>query len=259
MAVWKAGSKPTAVPPEPSLLATPSPTFLVGYARVSTQEQILDVQMNALRSAGCVNIYQEKVSGAGKKRPQLDLAIKELQPGDTLVVWRLDRLARSMSEFYTRLAQIEAAGAQFRSLTENFDFNNAIGKFVLGILALVAELERQITIGRTRAGMEAARARGRQIGAPIKFTDAKRKQARDWLRDRMAVTDVARRLGLSAGTITAFRKAGMPSLARRSPKSIATPSRSARQPSSTTQRSMPASRPAPSMSKAAAPRRSTPA
>lgn len=241
-------------PKAQSPLSTPSlsAAFKVGYARVSTQEQILDVQMNALRNAGCVNIYQEKVSGAGKKRPQLDLAIKELQPGDTLVVWRLDRLARSMSEFYTRLAQIEAAGAQFRSLTENFDFNNAIGKFVLGILALVAELERQITIGRTRAGMEAARARGRQIGAPIKFTDPMRRRARDMLRRRVAVAEVGRRLNLSAGTITTWRKAGMPLLGSTSTKSFARASRSSARQSSTRQRSTPVSRPALSMSKGAA-------
>lgn len=252
----KATPKARFQPLQPTLLETTKSEFKVGYARVSTQEQILDVQMNALRSAGCINIYQEKVSGAGKKRPQLDLAIKELQPGDTLVVWRLDRLARSMSEFYTRLSQIEAAGAQFRSLTENFDFNNAIGKFVLGILALVAELERQITIGRTRAGMEAARARGRQIGAPVKFTDPKRRQAREWLRAKMPVTEVARRLQLSVATITGFRKAGMPLLARKSQKSIATPSHFVRPASSTRRQSMLASCRAPSTSKVGAPKHS---
>lgn len=242
---------------EPKLLAGAATGFQVGYARVSTQEQILDVQMNALRLSGCINIYEEKVSGAGKKRPQLDLAIKELQPGDTLVVWRLDRLARSMSEFYSRLSQIEASGARFRSLTENFDFDNAVGKFVLGILALVAELERQITIGRTRAGMEAARARGRQIGAPIKFTDAKRRKARDWMKARMPLPEVARRLDLSQGTLSIFRKAGMPLLARRTTKSIAAPSRSFQPASSTRRRSTPAARKSPSMSKGAARKPST--
>ena len=227
---------------------------MVGYARVSTDEQNLDLQLNALRAANCINIYEEKVSGAGKKRPQLDLAIKELQHGDTLVVWRLDRLARSMSEFYTRLSQIEAAGAQFRSLTENFDFNNAVGKFVLGILALVAELERQITIGRTRAGMEAARMRGRQIGAPIKFNDAKRRKARDWLKDGMPVPEVARRLNLSQGTISIFRKEGMPPLARRTTKSIAAGPRSSLPVNSTRRQSMPAARKSPSMSKGVAPK-----
>jgi DNA invertase Pin-like site-specific DNA recombinase len=231
--VSRAAAKPHPPPPHLMLSADPKHGFMVGYARVSTEEQLLDLQLNALRAAGAMNIYEEKVSGAAKKRPQLDLAIKELQPGDTLVVWRLDRLARSMSEFYTRLSQIEAAGAQFRSLTENFDFNNAVGKFVLGILALVAELERQITVNRTRAGMEAARLRGSRIGAPIKFTEAKRRRARDWLRAKMPLAEVARRLDLSAGTIAGFRKAGMPIRLPASTRSIARPSRSAAPPSST--------------------------
>lgn len=187
--------------------------YQVGYARVSTEEQILDVQMNALKAAGCISIYQEKVSGAAKKRPHLDLAIKELQPGDTLVVWRLDRLARSVEEFHRRLAQIRAAGATFRSLTESFDFNTAMGEFVLIILAAVAQLERQITVKRTEAGMAAARARGKQIGAPIKFTKTKKIKAREWLSKKdnpVKPAEVARRLDLSVGTITNWIKAGMP-------------------------------------------------
>lgn len=234
-----------------SLLAASSspPGFAVGYARVSTTEQILDVQKNALRAAGCINLYEEKVSGAGKKRPQLDLAIKELQPGDTLVVWRLDRLARSVEEFHRRLAEIRAAGATFRSLTENFDFNTAMGEFVLIILAAVAQLERQITVKRTEAGMAAAKARGSQIGAPVKFTEAKRRKARDWLRERVPLQEVARRLDLSAGTISIFRKAGMPQ--RVPTRCIAPPSRSATRPSSTRPQSTRGARRAPSSSRAA--------
>lgn len=179
----------------------------VGYARVSTEEQIFDTQLNALQLAGCLNIYEEKVSGVAKKRPQLDLAIKELQPGDTLVVWRLDRLARSVEEFHRRLAQIREAGATFRSLTENFDFSTAMGEFVLVILAAVAQLERQITVKRTEAGMAAARARGRQIGAPVKFTDEKKIKALEWLKRGVKPNVVARRLRLSPGTISIFKKA----------------------------------------------------
>lgn len=259
MAKRKPVAKPHFQLSQPTLLADPSRGFMVGYARVSTEEQLLDLQLNALHSAGTVNIYEEKVSGAAKKRPQLDLAIKELQPGDTLVVWRLDRLARSMSEFYTRLSQIEAAGAQFKSLTENFDFNNAVGKFVLGILALVAELERQITVNRTRAGMEAARLRGAQIGAPIKFTEAKRRRARDWLRNRVPVPEVARRLDLSAGTIAGFRKAGMPVRIPASTRSIVPPSRSAMPPSNTRRHPTPASLRAASSSRGAVRKPLTPA
>lgn len=179
--------------------------YLVGYARVSTEEQLLDVQINALKAFGCLAVYDEKVSGAGKKRPQLDLAIKELQPGDTLVVWRLDRLARSVEEFHRRLAQIKEAGATFKSLTENFDFGTAMGEFVLIILAAVAQLERQITVKRTEAGMAAAKARGKQIGAPIKFTDDKKAKAKKMLKANKSIAAVAKRLQLSAGTISKYK------------------------------------------------------
>lgn len=189
-----------------SVMALPETGFFVGYARVSTDEQNLDIQISALRSFGCQNVYEEKISGAGKKRPQLDLALKELQPGDTLVVWRLDRLARSMEEFYRRLAQIKEAGATFKSLTENFDFNTAMGEFVLIILAAVAQLERQITVKRTEAGMAAAKARGSQIGAPVKFTEEKQIVARKMLRTKSSISVVAKRLKLSAGTISKFKK-----------------------------------------------------
>jgi DNA invertase Pin-like site-specific DNA recombinase len=194
-----------------ALLEAPA-GHLVGYARVSTEEQILDVQLNALHAAGCISVHQEKVSGAAKKRPQLDLAIKELQPGDTLVVWRLDRLARSVEEFHRRLGQIREAGAAFRSLTENFDFSTAMGEFVLTIMAAVAQLERQITVKRTEAGMAAAKARGKQIGAPVKFTPEKKAKARAWLAARKPpkVAEIARRLGLSAGTISIWINKGKP-------------------------------------------------
>ena len=149
---------------------------LIGYARVSTEEQSLSLQTDALKAAGCLNIYEEKVTGSGKKaRPQLDLAIKDLRPRDTLLVWRIDRLARSGRELYQRLEQIEQAGAGFKSLQEGFDFSTSTGRFVLGILGLVAELERQMTIERTKAGMAALRARGAKFGMERKVTDKVRK------------------------------------------------------------------------------------
>src|SRR6185436_1039564 len=135
--------------------------FLVGYARVSTADQNLNMQIEALRAAGVKddNLHIEKVSGASQKRPALELAIKDLGSGDTLVVWRLDRLARSMKQLYARLDQIYAKGASFRSLTENFDFNTTSGRFILGILGLVAEFERQIIAARTSAGIAALKER----------------------------------------------------------------------------------------------------
>lgn len=184
------------------LSANTSSEVLVGYARVSTEEQLLDLQLNALRAAGCCSIYQEKVSGASKKRPQLDLAIKELQPGDTLVVWRLDRLARSNEQVYRRMSEIRAAGATFRSLTENIGFDTAVGQFMMTMLAGLAQMERDTTIERTRAGMEAARLRGSQIGATVKFTPEKQKQARAMFKAGAKASVVAKRLRLSVGTVS---------------------------------------------------------
>lgn len=149
--------------------------FLVGYARVSTQDQRLDLQIDALRAAGVKpdNLHVEKVSGASKRRPALDFAIKDLREGDTLVVWRLDRFARSMRDLYARLDQVYAKGAYFKSLTENFDFGTVTGKFVLGILGLVAELERQLIAQRTSAGIQTWKERsGEQWGRAPKLTEA---------------------------------------------------------------------------------------
>lgn len=135
--------------------------FLVGYARVSTEDQSLELQTQALLKAGVLpdNLHVEKVSGAGKKRPALDLAIMDLREGDTFLVWRLDRLARSVRQLYQRLDAIYAKGAYFKSITESFDFGTVAGKLVLGVLALVAEFERQLTIERTSAGIAALKAR----------------------------------------------------------------------------------------------------
>lgn len=219
---WSAPLKKPILPPNAPLSAQPIQGHFVGYARVSTEEQLTDIQMNALRAAGCTSIYEETASGAAKKRPQLDLAIKELQPGDTLIVWRLDRLARSVEEFYRRCREIKDAGASFKSITENFDFNTAMGEFVLIVMAAVAQLERQLVVKRTEAGMEAAKARGSQIGAPIKFTIPKKRKARTWVKQGVKHATIARRLDLSAGTIAIWVKAGMPdqpikSIATKSP------------------------------------------
>lgn len=150
---------------------------LIGYARVSTPDQVLDLQVKALNEAGCLMIYSEHISGAAKRRPELDMAIKELREGDTLVVWRLDRLSRSMQDLYERLQQIKDMGGSFRSLTENFDFNTATGQLILGMIALMAQFERQLTIERTRAGMDVLRSRGQRLGAVVKFTKTKQRQA----------------------------------------------------------------------------------
>lgn len=176
---------------------------LVGYARVSTEDQRLDLQTDALTKAGVLpeNLHFEKVSGAGKTRPVLDLAIKDLRGGDTLLVWRLDRLARSMRDLYRRLDEIYARGAFFKSLTEAFDFGTATGKFVLGILGLVAELERQLTIQRTKAGMAAWEARGNKLGRPLMMTPEKITRAGKMLNAGDSGPKVAKALKVSTGSI----------------------------------------------------------
>lgn len=184
--------------PEP----VPEP-YYVGYARVSTEDQRLDLQLDALRKAGVKedNLHIEKISATSKKRPALELAIKDLHEGDTFLVWRLDRLARSMRDLYARLDQIYEAGASFKSITENFDFGTATGKFVLGILGLVAELERQLTIQRTKAGMQAVIDRGGKLGAKRKMDEKTIAKAKALLLKRKTVQQVADALKVSKPSI----------------------------------------------------------
>ena len=137
---------------------------LIGYARVSTEDQDLRLQIDALERAGCWNIWQEKRSATRGKRPELEKALIDLRPGDTLVVWRLDRLVRNAKQLYDLLDRIHQSGANFKSLQEQFDFTTPMGKFVLGILGLVAELEAQMTAHHTSAGIAALQAAGGKYG-----------------------------------------------------------------------------------------------
>ena len=184
--------------------------FLVGYARVSTEDQKLDLQTDALLAAGVKpdNLHVEKVSGASPRRPALDLAIMDLREGDTFVVWRLDRLARSMRQLYARLDQIYAKGAYFRSITENFDFGTISGKLVLGVLGLVAEFERQLIAQRTSAGIAALRERNKDQhwGRKLYMTPKRIKQVGELLNNGMSGPKVAKKLGVSTASIYGFWK-----------------------------------------------------
>ena len=189
---------------------------LVGYARVSTEDQKLDLQTDALLAAGVKpdNLHVEKVSGASSKRPALDLAIKDLRAGDTLVVWRLDRLARSMRQLYSRLDQIYAKGASFKSLTEQFDFGTVSGKFILGILGLVAEFERQIIAQRTQAGIAALKSRkGKEYkwGRKLHMTPERVKLVGDYLngrngKKRLSGPKIAAKMKVSTASIYGYWK-----------------------------------------------------
>ena len=203
--------------------------FLIGYARVSTEDQKLDLQLDALRSAGVLpdNLHVEKISGASARRPALDLAIKDLREGDTLVVWRLDRLARSMRQLYHRLDQIYAKGANFKSITEAFDFGTVSGKFVLGILGLVAEFERQIIAQRTSAGIAALKARqgnGYHWGRQVYMTPARIKLVGDFLngrngKPRMSGPKIAKRMKISTASVYGhWQQTGQGRFIRKKPK-----------------------------------------
>jgi DNA invertase Pin-like site-specific DNA recombinase len=139
---------------------------LIGYARVSTEDQGTDPQLDELRAAGCATIHAEHASGADRTRPVLARLLREIRPGETLVVVRLDRLARSVSHLLAVIEQLEAAGAHFRSLNDPIDTTTPQGMFALQVLGAVAQLERALIAERTKSGLRAARARGRIGGNP---------------------------------------------------------------------------------------------
>jgi len=185
--------------------------YLVGYARVSTEDQSLDLQLDALRRAGVLedNIHVEKVSGASQKREALEFAIKDLREGDILVVWRLDRLARSMRQLYATLDRVYSKGASFRSLSESFDFGTASGRLILGVLGLVAEFERQIISQRTAAGIAAVRARrgvGARWGPKVYMTLERIKRVGELLNGGMTGPKVAAKMGVSTASVYAHWK-----------------------------------------------------
>lgn len=145
----------------------------VGYARVSTEEQKVDLQLNALKQAGCDQIFvDEGVSGAKADRVGLKKVLASLQPGDTLVVWRLDRLGRSLINLVSLMSELGSRGIEFYSLMENIDTTSAGGRLVFHLMAALAEFERSLISERTRAGMEAAKLRGIQVGRPRRIKPA---------------------------------------------------------------------------------------
>ncbi len=174
----------------------------IGYARVSTQDQNPDLQRDALEVAGCEKIFEEMASGAMRERPQLTAALDYMREGDTLVVWKLDRLARSLKQLIETVEALEAKGIGLRSLTENIDTTTSGGKLIFHIFGALAEFERSIIRGRTVAGLDAARARGRVGGRPRALSDDDIIAAHAMLADASITTrEVASRLGVSVSTL----------------------------------------------------------
>lgn len=174
----------------------------IGYARVSTAEQNLILQTDALEAAGCERIFVEAASGAQRDRPVLQSALDYMRPGDTLVVWKLDRLARSMRQLIDTVELLQSKGMGLRSLTEAIDTTTASGKLVFHIFGALAEFERAIIRERTRAGLEAACARGRKGGRPRSLTTKDLAIAKGMLRDPdINIADVAAKLNVSTATL----------------------------------------------------------
>ena len=175
---------------------------LIGYARVSTKDQKLRMQLDALKEAGCWNVYQEHASASKRRRrPQLELALMDLRPGDTLLVWKLDRLARDMRELYQLLDRIHAAGAGFKSLKENIDLTTPLGRLLLGLFGHLAQFEAELTAERTGAGIAALKARGFMYGARPKLSIAKAAELVRLRKSGATAAAVAKRFGVSAGSV----------------------------------------------------------
>ena len=178
--------------------------MLIGYARVSTQDQQLHLQLDDLNRAGCERIFQEKVS-SGKVRPQLQLLVDSLRSGDTVVVWKLDRLGRSLKELITLINDFQQKGVGFRSLHDAIDTTTAQGRLVFNLFASLAEFERDLIRERTQAGLSAARSRGRLGGRPKglgKETLAKASAAQTLYeaKDKTA-EEIGKLLGISRATV----------------------------------------------------------
>ncbi len=187
--------------------------MLIGYARVSTHEQTLDLQLDALKSLGCSEdrIYTDKISSSKEYRPGLKQALNQLRDGDTLIVWRLDRLGRSLQELISLVNTIHAKGAGFKSLTENMDTTTSGGKLVFHFFGALAEFERDIIRERTRAGLDAARARGRKGGRPrLEADNVKRKKiemAKALYADPShSIEDICKTLHISRATLFRYVK-----------------------------------------------------
>lgn len=175
--------------------------MLIGYARVSTADQNLDLQKDALLAAGCERIYTDTASGARAERPGLSEALKMCRPGDTLVVWKLDRLGRSLPHLVETVRDLAARKVGFQSLQEKIDTTTSGGKLVFHIFASLAEFERDLIRERTNAGLSAARARGRMGGRPKGVDERKRKAALALQKDTTrSVKENCEILGVSRNT-----------------------------------------------------------
>lgn len=175
---------------------------LIGYARVSTEEQNPALQLEALEKAGAVMVFDDKASGARLSRKGLAAALAELGPGDTLAVWRLDRLGRSLRQLIETAESIREKGAHLRSLTESLDTASAAGRVLFHVLGALAEFERETIRERVTAGMATAKRQGKHVGRPSKFSQAQADAARSQIEGGASRAEVARALRVDKSTLS---------------------------------------------------------
>ncbi len=174
----------------------------IGYARVSTKEQSLDIQIKALQKSGCKLIYSEKVSGVGRSRPEFERMMQQIGKDDVLIIWRLDRLARSTKVLLETVEKLTEKGASFKSLQEPWaDTTSATGRLVMTFFAGMAEFERDLIRDRTDVGRKAALARGVQFGRPAKLTEEQLKLARKLLKQGKSIRYTANVFGVHFTTL----------------------------------------------------------
>ncbi len=178
--------------------------MLLGYARVSkSEDQETAPQIRALKEAGCSKVFEESASGGRWNRPELHRLLDQLRAGDTVVVWKLDRLSRSLKDLLTIIERIDAAGAKFRSLTEAIDTSGPAGRMLMQMLGSFAEFEREMIRERTRAGLREARAKGRVPGRKPKITAEQRKEIVDAVSSgRKTAAEMARLFKLHPATVS---------------------------------------------------------
>ncbi len=175
--------------------------MLIGYARVSTHDQNLDLQKDALQKAGCEKIFVDELSGAAVARPGLQQAMDALREGDVLVVWRLDRLGRSLRNLLELVAQLEERKVGFRSLQESMDTSSSGGKLIFHVFGALAEFERNLIRDRTNAGLAAARARGRKGGRPKKLDEKQRQLAMRLYNEGNPVNEICQTMKIAKPTL----------------------------------------------------------
>jgi len=175
--------------------------MLIGYARVSTQDQHLDFQRKALTGVGCQKIFEDRVSGTRAERPGLVCALEMLREGDILVISKLDRIGRSVKHLVDLVDELRSQGVQFRSLADAIDTSTSSGPFFFHVMASLAEMERELTVERTRAGLEVARQLGRKGGRKRQMTDSKIESAKKLLASGVPPRDMAKNLNVFVPTL----------------------------------------------------------